>query len=142
MNYTENYHLPQWEETDRILRKDFNDAMASIETGMKNAQDTASNAFAPGRFPYTVGSYVGNGGTTTILLGFRPRFLILTGQTMSGSDNYTRGIMIAGPGLMTNALAFLDNGFSITNYDSIGTYNGDRPRMNNLDTRYHYIAFR
>ena len=24
MNYTEKYHLPQWEETDRIMRTDFN----------------------------------------------------------------------------------------------------------------------
>ena len=24
MNYTERYHLPQWEETDRIMRTDFN----------------------------------------------------------------------------------------------------------------------
>ena len=36
MNYTEKYHLPQWEETDRIMRTDFNDAMAGIETDRKS----------------------------------------------------------------------------------------------------------
>ncbi len=36
MNYTENYHLPQWEETDRIMRIDFNDAMAGIERGLSH----------------------------------------------------------------------------------------------------------
>ena len=35
MNYTENYHLPQWEETDRIMRTDFNQMCA-------NAQNTSS----------------------------------------------------------------------------------------------------
>ena len=34
MNYTENYHLPQWDETDRILRKDFNQMCANIESGL------------------------------------------------------------------------------------------------------------
>ena len=29
MNYTTNYHLPQWVETDRILMDDFNDMTAS-----------------------------------------------------------------------------------------------------------------
>lgn len=36
MNYTENYQLPQWEETDRIMRIDFNDAMAGIERGLSH----------------------------------------------------------------------------------------------------------
>lgn len=31
MNYTENCHLPQWEEQDRVLRTDFNDAFAVLE---------------------------------------------------------------------------------------------------------------
>ena len=39
MNYTEKYHLPQWEETDRIMRVDFNQMCADIEAGLeKNAQ--------------------------------------------------------------------------------------------------------
>ena len=31
MNYTENYQLPQWEENDRILMADFNEAMSKID---------------------------------------------------------------------------------------------------------------
>ena len=34
MNYTTNYHLPQWVETDRIQMEDFNDAMADIDEGL------------------------------------------------------------------------------------------------------------
>ena len=31
MDYTTNYHLPQWVESDRIMMEDFNEAMAAIE---------------------------------------------------------------------------------------------------------------
>jgi len=42
MNYTENYHLPQWEETDRIMRTDFNQMCADIESGLtRTAADRA-----------------------------------------------------------------------------------------------------
>ena len=34
MNYTNNYHLPQWVESDRILMEDFNDAFETIDTAM------------------------------------------------------------------------------------------------------------
>ena len=33
MNYTENFHLPQWDETDRIMRTDFNQMCANMEIG-------------------------------------------------------------------------------------------------------------
>ena len=42
MYYTENYHLPQWEETDRIMRTDFNAAMASLEGGLTECRDAAA----------------------------------------------------------------------------------------------------
>ena len=43
MNYTKNYHLPQWDETDRIMRADFNRMCADMEAGLlKTAQDAAA----------------------------------------------------------------------------------------------------
>lgn len=46
MDYTTNYHLPQWAETDRVLMNDFNAAMLGIETGLDSAKrdmtDTAN----------------------------------------------------------------------------------------------------
>lgn len=42
MNYTENYHLPQWEETDRVMRTDFNQMCADIEEGL--SQTAAGSA--------------------------------------------------------------------------------------------------
>ena len=44
MNYTEKYHLPQWEETDRIMRTDFNQMCADMEAGLtKTARDAAAD---------------------------------------------------------------------------------------------------
>ena len=34
MNYTTNYHLPQWVAEDRILMEDFNEAMSGIDAGL------------------------------------------------------------------------------------------------------------
>ena len=41
MNYTEKYHLPQWEESDRVMRTDFNQMCADLEAGIARAQETA-----------------------------------------------------------------------------------------------------
>lgn len=35
MNYTPNYQLPQWVESDRVLMTDFNDAMGKVDTAIK-----------------------------------------------------------------------------------------------------------
>ena len=42
MNYTKNYHLPQWDENDRVMRTDFNQMCADMENGLlKTARDAA-----------------------------------------------------------------------------------------------------
>ena len=41
MNYTENYHLPQWVKDDRIMMEDFNDAMANIDFGLSGNRSAA-----------------------------------------------------------------------------------------------------
>ena len=46
MDYTTNYHLPQWVESDRIMMEDFNEAMAAIDGGIKAAQNTADGGAA------------------------------------------------------------------------------------------------
>ena len=91
MNYTTNYHLPQWVETDRIQMEDFNQMCAAIDQGIKGAQDTAetaqanasaaqtaadavADAYTPDNKPYVIGTYTGNGyGTQEITLGFFPQ---------------------------------------------------------------------
>ena len=91
MNYTEKYHLPQWEKTDRIMMEDFNRMGADGGEGLRepaaaaatalsaanskpsssavsNAQNTANQALAkanaaycPDFKPYVTGTYTGKG---------------------------------------------------------------------------------
>lgn len=45
MQHTPNFHLPQWDETDRVMRTDFNQMCANIEDGLsENQQATAQLA--------------------------------------------------------------------------------------------------
>lgn len=39
MKYTENYHLPEWEATDRVLRTDFNKTFKDIDDALKANAD-------------------------------------------------------------------------------------------------------
>ncbi len=44
MNYTENYHLPQWAKSDRIMMEDFNQMCKDMEDGMTGNAQKAQNA--------------------------------------------------------------------------------------------------
>ena len=65
MNYTTNYHLPQWVETDRLLMDDFNDAYSAIDTalgGLREDVDTNDAAHASfGNCSLYTASYTGTG---------------------------------------------------------------------------------
>ena len=39
MTKTTNYQLPEWEKTDRIQMKDFNDMTATLDTALKANAD-------------------------------------------------------------------------------------------------------
>lgn len=142
MNYTEKYHLPQWEETDRIMRTDFNQMCADLESGLTAAQAKADGAYSPEYSPVAVGTYVGTGRERqTIVTGFRPRAVIITGQTFDVSSEAAKTILIGGPDIMSPMLQLLDNGFSI-GFGYTGTSNPIYPRMNTEGKTYIYMAFR
>ena len=74
MNYTENYALPQWEKSDRIMMDDFNAAMEAIDTGLK-AVETAIPKIK-------VGTYTGNGNygesnKTSLSFDFKPTLVLV-----------------------------------------------------------------
>lgn len=76
MEYTKNHHLPQWESSDRVLRSDFNEAMASIDTALS----------ACGNCKIVFGSYVGNGNydrSPTLEFASAPVALFLLGGDYS-----------------------------------------------------------
>ena len=139
MNYTENYHLPQWVETDRVQMEDFNQMCADIDQGIKGAKDTAETALAS--LPYVVGTYTGDGTTEsrTVTLGFKPSFLVIGGvsrSSKSDADALTR-FAIVGPSGTTNTQASpVDTGFVVKN----GGF--EFPQLNQNGVIYSYIAFK
>ena len=167
MNYTNNYHLPQWVETDRIQMEDFNDAMAAMDQGMAEAKvaaeaaqeaagtaqaaaeiaqssaDAVADAYTPGNQPYVVGSYTGTGADMTITLGFRPKFLILSGMESSSATNSTlawdRYFGLCDGTVLSNRLAFTDTGFLVrARHAAYGYF----PDFTDTGRVYGYIAFR
>ena len=143
MNYTTNYHLPQWVETDRIMMEDFNQAMADIDAGIagaKGAADAVEDAYTPDNKPYVVGSYTGNGSGLTVTLGFRPSFLIVNGtETVQYTSMSTLGswnTATAG-NVLPDCVTFTDTGFTVTSASS-AVY----PNLVAATRVYDYIAFR
>ena len=77
MDYTQNLHLPQWEETDRIQMDDFNEAFAKIDEGISEAM-----ALAAGGCKVIAGSYTANGSSSglSINLGGQPKAVLVVQQ--------------------------------------------------------------
>ena len=153
MNYTTNYHLPQWVESDRIMMGDFNQMCEDIESGLTSnaqaaaaaktaadtAQTTASAAYCPDNMPYAIGTYIGNNSTKTIELGFRPRFLIISGDGGSTSlvghyQEYGDHVGLMSADLIYDTVTLTATGFKVV--DNSDSY----PRLNEHKT-YIYIAF-
>lgn len=171
MNYTTNYHLPQWVESDRILMEDFNAAMSSIDGGIKGAQNaaaeaqgaaeiaqstaeaaqssadaaqsTADNAYCPENKPYVVGSYTGTGEQLTITLGFRPKFVVISGMKAGAGVNSTiewdRNFGLCDGTVLSERLAFTDTGFIVRPQGFPYSY---YPDFSESGRTYCYIAFR
>lgn len=168
MNYTSNYHLPQWEMSDRVMMEDFNQAMSRLDTGLANAVDaaaqssqaassaaakaqstansalnTASKAFNPNYLPYKVGTYTGTGSDLSIYLGFQPSFVIFTAQKTFLVNVYNEAavenIAVAGPsGNLSAIVGFTSSGMTVKQPNPSNIY----PAINTKDTTYSYIAFR
>ena len=84
MNYTQNYQLPQWVETDRILMEDFNDAFDTIESAMSgfgNCQVYTTSYVGTNRF--------GSSDRNTLTFPGRPLLVFIWGEDSGG-------IMLAG----------------------------------------------
>ena len=160
MNYTTNYHLPQWVETDRIQMEDFNQMCSDIDQGIKTAQDTAdtaeskadaaqttansvADAYTPGNQPYVVGSYTGTGADMTITLGFRPKFLILSGMestiTTNSTSTWDRYFGLCDGSILSLRVAFSDTGFTVY---ARGGSRQNFPDFTDSGRTYCYIAFR
>ena len=152
MQYTQNYHLPQWVKEDRIMMEDFNAMNSSIESGLTSTANTANAAaatanaanqtagtnYGPDNKPYVVGTFHGNGGMQEISVGFRPSFVII-GSTQYGNNGSLAAakVSITAGTVNTEKIRLTDNGFQVI-------YNGTNqfPSINHEAGVYDYIAFR
>ena len=127
MNYTEKYHLPQWEENDRIMRTDFNEAMANIDSGITDVVKS-----------FAAGTYRGTDQPQKIVTGFRPRFILVHTykEPTQSTEDFTALSAILTPALDHRFVIFEDDGFTVKG--TALSY----PLVNRINQIYAYIAFR
>lgn len=157
MNYTEKYHLPQWEENDRVMRTDFNQMCANIESGIDGAKaqaaqsdaaldqkiaaaqssaDTAQQTALDYKH-YMTGMYTGDGKKIKITLGFQPSAVLISQMYGTSNPDVTAGTIYLF--LLERPLPYLvfeEDGFSVVYQEN--TY----PRVNLPTRQYAYLALR
>ncbi len=159
MKRTTNYDLPTWEKDDFIRMQDFNDLTGKLDTALKSGADaqtalqnaikavkaTAENAYSSANKPYVAGSYTGNGGTQTVDLGFKPRFLVISRGFDKGDYSADYALFAGTPeqidSWMAKVVSITDTGFTV----KMATYNTSTcPQLwlNTSGKTYSYIAFR
>ena len=89
-----------------------------------------------------LGTYVGNGSTLTVSLGFTPRFVIVAHQITAdySGSSWPTGFAMAGMGVDAQGLTVGNGSFTVSQLLS-----GNRvtaPHINLNGTTYAYIAFR
>ena len=152
MNHTKNYNLPQWELNDLIRMEDFNGAMANLENGLTEAKqrdDSLSNRIDATRalatqVPYVTGSYTGNGENQVIDVGFRPSFVIVSGEgeapLVGTTAAATYGFnLFSGGNLLPNKITFTDTGIILKKEASKDNL---YPNLTLKGHVYDYILFR
>ena len=141
-NKTQHYHLNQWEAEDKVLRAEFNQDNAKLDSAL--AQAAQERAELRSAIPKIVtGTYQGNGAASqTIPLGFAPKaVLTMTQSGLMYSPNSSGymfgGLAIPGHSASHPGVEVTDAGFTV--YETrIGEYAG--VSCNSADTTYHYLA--
>ena len=159
MKRTTNYDLPTWEKDDFIRMQDFNDLTGKLDAALKSGADaqtalqnaikavkaTAENAYSSANKPYIAGSYTGNGGTQTVDLGFKPRFLVISRGFDKGDYSADYALFAGTPeqidSWMAKVVCITDTGFTV----KMATYNTSTcPQLwlNTSGKTYSYLALR
>ena len=159
MKRTTNYDLPTWEKDDFIRMQDFNDLTGKLDAALKSGADaqtalqnaikavkaTAENAYSSANKPYIAGRYTGNGGTQTVDLGFKPRFLVISRGFDKGDYSADYALFAGTPeqidSWMAKVVSITDTGFTV----KMATYNTSTcPQLwlNTGGKTYSYLALR
>ena len=150
MNYTANYQLPQWVDTDRILMDDFNDMTEAIDATLKTNADghsaeTAARAAAlaaKGNCQILSGSYVGTGGygaasPTSYTFPSQP-LLVLVDDPLTGSIMWVAyGMQYAYAQTMQGSQLTVSWAGSTVQWFS---YTGNTPQLNVAGWTYNVYA--
>ena len=134
MTTTQNLHLPQWEETDRIQMDDFNDAMERIDTAVA----------AAGNCKIVTGTYTGTGtygeaNANTLTFDFPPKFVWIG----AAPTNNEYGKLFWQNGIFWNDFPNSDYNIRvIANGNSFSWYNSRNAsyQLNSAGATYCYIA--
>ena len=140
-NYTEHYSLCQWEETDQVLREEFNQDNAKIDSAL---DDLKANVVQT-----VVGSYVGNGqygssAPNRLEFSFVPKVVILvanaknilrSGTVLIAGQTSSAGIgtSYSGSSCLNLSIFWEGNGLSWYTVDA-------ESQMNKAGTTYYYFA--
>ena len=99
MNYTTNYHLPQWVETDRIMMEDFNQAMADIDESLSQTYTTErrpanlyqvvlNSSYSAGDTLYTFPEKP----SFVLVMGYNGFVLLRDGEVGTTNEHYTYSV--------------------------------------------------
>ena len=146
MTYTQNYQLPQWVKSDRILMDDFNDANAKIDAALKSHDDSLAGHAAQlenfGNCIFYTTVYTGTGGKgsgnrNTLTFPHTPYFVAVFGQNegqlflLRGAGGYA----FLGTDLNYHGTAAW-SGKSVSWYHDSDT----RPQLNTSGKQYRVLA--
>ena len=153
MDYTQNYHLPQWVETDRILMDDFNEAYSAIaaaldghDTALSDLQaaDTAleTSLAAKGDCSLYTTSYAGTGTSgasnpSSLTFPARPKLVVICQENIIAflvPDSRKMLILYAG-GIVTGVILNTSNTNTLSWYSGHPDY-----QMNYSGKTYHVVA--
>ena len=119
-NYTQHYHLHQWEPEDSFLRTDFNGDLSAIDAALLGLERDKCRA--------AIGRYTGDGELSyTVSLGARPKLAVVD-NTSSFSSGYELGL----DGMNERSVIITEDGFRV---------NGSPHGLNQEGTLYRYYAF-
>lgn len=144
---TTNYKLNQWAAEDKVLRTDFNQDNARLDTALESL---ATKEEMAQKAEVVVGSYTGDGAASrTISLGFRPKAVYVckndgtTKDITNAPDQWHYGgLAVDGSSLVVggkNILSVAAKGFTVY-WDNPGT--SVQVLTNVSGVVYHYFAIK
>ncbi len=151
MNYTTNYRLPQWVETDRILMDDFNDSYAKLDAALDglrgdvDANDAAQTAAlaAKGNCQIAYQTYVGTGtygqsGANQLTFAAPPLVLLVS----SGDNDFRAMMAVRGAPAANTSINANNNVTLVWSGNTVQWHHYGDPwsQMNSLNKTYYAAA--